>query len=88
MMRMQVLTAFCKLASRESGLTEVESFLHQVWTRGGGGAQDRGGGGWFEPEREVWTGACISRAPILPNEVSHYLPSCMPPLPPPPRASC
>lgn len=25
-----VLTAFCKLASREAGLTEVESFLHQV----------------------------------------------------------
>ena len=27
---LKVLTAFCKLASRESGLTEVESFLHQV----------------------------------------------------------
>jgi hypothetical protein len=25
-----VLTAFCKLASREAGLTEVESYLHQV----------------------------------------------------------
>lgn len=30
-----VLTAFCKLASREAGLTEVESYLHQVrgWRR-------------------------------------------------------